>query len=74
MLYDRQEEILSASQLNVNDMINVFYHGNCIKENCIVLSLIQDNYFQRGLVVYLNGVIKETIDLENIDGIWIKKL
>ena len=74
MLYDNQEEILSASQLNVNDMINIFYHGTCIKENCIVLSLIQDNYFQRGLVVYLNGVIKETIDLENNDGLWIKKL
>ena len=55
-------------------MINIFYHCACIKENCIVLSLIQDNYFQRGLVVYLNGVSKETIDLENNDGLWIKKL
>lgn len=66
--------IEDASQLKVNDMINIFYHGNCIKQNCLILDIIRDHYFTKGLLIYLNGSVRETIDLENNDGLWIKKI
>ena len=45
----------------------------CIKENCLIVETIQDHYFVNGLIVYLNGLQKETIDLENNDGLWVTK-
>jgi hypothetical protein len=69
-----QEEIRFVSQLSKGDIINVFYHGTCIKENCLIVETIQDHYFVNGLIVYLNGLQKETIDLENNDGLYVKKV
>ena len=63
-----------ASFLKVNDLININYYGQPIKHNCIVLETIQDSYFIKGLVIYLNGSRRETIDLENNDGLYVTKL
>ena len=71
--YDKKD-IEFASQLNKNDVIDIFYYGNIIKENCLILETIQDHYFYKGLIIYLNCSSRETIDLENQDGLWIKKV
>ena len=74
MSNDFQEEIRFVSQLKKGDMIDIFFYGEKIKNNCLILEIIQDHYFVKGLIVYLNGTSKETIDLENQDGIWVKKI
>lgn len=66
-------EIHAASQLKEGDMIDIFFYGEKIKNNCLITEIIQDHYFVKGLIVYLNGTSKETVDLENQEGIWIKK-
>ena len=73
MSNNHSEEIRFVSQLNEGDMIDIFYYGKKIKNNCLIVELIQDHYFIQGLIVYLNGTSRETIDLENQDGLWIKK-
>jgi hypothetical protein len=67
------EEIRFVSQLKEGDMIDMFYYGKKIKNNCLIVEIIQDHYFTKGLIVYLNGTSRETVDLENQDGLWIKK-
>ena len=74
MLRDDKNEIRFVSQLNEGDIINIFYYGTRIKQNCLIVELIQDHYFVKGLIVYLNGSSKETIDLENQDGLWVQKV
>ena len=68
-----KDEISEIAQLNEGDMIDIFYYGNKIKNNCLIVEIIQDHYFIKGLIVYLNGSSRESIDLENQDGLWIKK-
>ena len=68
-----QEIIQSALQLCKGEMIDVFYFGKKIKNNCLVVKIVQDHFFKEGLIVYLNGSTRETIDLENQDGLTIKK-
>ena len=68
-----EKEIRFVSQLKEGDMIDVFYYGKKIKNNCLVVEIIQDHYFIQGLVVYLNGTSRETMDLENQEGLWIEK-
>jgi hypothetical protein len=67
------EEIRFVSQLKEGDMIDMFYYGKKIKNNCLIVEIIQDHYFTKGLIVYLNGTSRETVDLENQDGLWVKK-
>ena len=67
------EEIRFVSQLKKGDMIDIFYYGKKIKNNCLIVEIIQDHYFIKGLLVYLNGTSRETIDLENQDGLWVTK-
>ena len=69
----RNEIIQSALQLCEGEMIDVFYFGKKIKNNCLVVKIVQDHFFKEGLIVYLNGLTRETIDLENQDGLMIKK-
>tara|TARA_B100001989_G_scaffold60571_1_gene40525 strand:+ start:733 stop:966 length:234 start_codon:yes stop_codon:yes gene_type:complete len=69
-----EKDIEFASQLDKSDIIDIFYYGILVKENCLILETVQDNYFCKGLIVYLNGFSRETIDLENQDGLWIKKI
>jgi len=71
---DHEKEIRFVSQLKKGDIIDIFFYGEKIKNNCLILEIIQDHYFVKGLIVYLNGTSKETIDLENQDGIWVKKI
>lgn len=73
MYNNHNEEIRFVSQLKEGDMIDIFYYGEKIKNNCLVVEIIQDHYFIKGLIVYLNGASKETIDLENQDGLWVTK-
>ena len=68
-----EKEIRFVSQLKEGDMIDVFYYGKKIKNNCLVVEIVQDHYFVKGLVVYLNGTSRETMDLENQDGLWVTK-
>mgnify|MGYP005742910027 FL=1 len=68
-----EKEIRFVSQLKEGDMIDVFYYGKKIKNNCLVVEIVQDHYFVKGLVIYLNGTSKETMDLENQDGLWVTK-
>ena len=74
MLQDDKNEIRFVSQLKEGDMIDVFYYGEKIKNNCLVVEIIQDHYFIKGLIVYLNETSKETMDLENQDGLWVQKV
>ena len=69
----QEKEIRFVSQLKEGDMIDVFFYGKKIKNNCLVVEIIQDHYFVKGLVVYLNGTSRETMDLENQDGLWVTK-
>lgn len=68
-----EKEIHFVSELKEGDMIDVFFYGKKIKNNCLVVEIIQDHYFIKGLVVYLNGTSRETMDLENQDGLWVTK-
>ena len=68
-----EKEIRFVSQLKEGDMIDVFFYGKKIKNNCLVVEIIQDHYFVKGLIVYLNGTSRETMDLENQDGLWVTK-
>jgi len=63
-----------ANDLKPGDVIDIFYFGKKIKESCLVLKTIQDHYFTKGLIIYLNSTKKETIDLENQDGLHVVKL
>ena len=67
------EEIRFVSQLKEGDMIDMFYYGKKINNNCLIVEIIQDHYVTKGLLVYLNGTSRETVDLENQDGLWVKK-
>ena len=69
-----EKEIRFVSQLKKGDIINIFYFGQVIKSCCLVIELIQDHYFEKGLIIYLNGTSRETIDLESQDGLSIKKI
>jgi len=69
-----KKEIRFVSQLNEGGLIDIFYYGKKIKNNCLIVEIIQDHYFTKGLIVYLNGTSKETIDLENQDGLWVQKV
>lgn len=69
----QEEKIQFSSQLRVGEIIEVFYFGKKIKSNCLIVKIIQDQFFKEGLIVYLNGVSRETIDLENQDGLAIQK-
>lgn len=69
-----ENEINSASQLKKGDIINIFYFGQIIKSCCLVVELIQDHCFEKGLIIYLNGTNRETIDLENQNIYLIKKI
>lgn len=69
-----ENEIRFVSQLREGDIIDIFYYGEKIKNNCLVVEIIQDHYFIKGLIVYLNGSSKETMDLENQDGLWVQKV
>lgn len=62
-----------TSSFTKGDMIDIFFYGKRIKSSCLVVEVIKDHYFTKGLLVYLNGTSRETIDLENNDGLWIKK-
>ena len=55
-------------------MIDVFYFGKKIKNNCLVVKVVQDHFFKEGLIVYLNGTSRETIDLQNQDGLSIQRV
>jgi hypothetical protein len=68
-----QEKVKHVSQLKEGDMIDMFYYGKKIKNNCLIIEIVQDHYFTKGLLVYLNGTSKETIDLENNEGLWVEK-
>ena len=68
-----EKEIRLVSQLKEGDMIDMFYYGKKIKNNCLIVEIIQDHYFTKGLIVYLNGTSRETIDLENNEGLWVEK-
>ena len=68
-----KKEIHSVTELKAGDMIDVFFYGEKIKNNCLITEIIQDHYFVKGLIVYLNGVSRETMDLENQDGLWVTK-
>jgi len=68
-----EKEIRLVSQLKEGDMIDMFYYGKKIKNNCLIVEIIQDHYFVKGLIVYLNGTSRETIDLENNEGLWVEK-
>ena len=70
---NNKKEIRFVSQLNEGEMIDIFYYGKKIKNNCLIVEIIQDHYFTKGLIVYLNGTSKETIDLENNEGLWVEK-
>ena len=70
---NNKEEIRFVSQLNKDDMIDIFYYGKKIKNNCLVVEIIQDHYFTKGLIIYLNGTSRETMDLENQEGLWVEK-
>lgn len=70
---EKEENIKFSSQLQEGEIIDVFYFGKKIKSNCLIVKIIQDQFFKEGLIVYLNGVVRETIDLENQDGLIIKK-
>ena len=67
-------KIECASQLNKSDLININYLGKIIKQNCVVIDIIQDNHFKKGLIIYLNSSRVELLDLENTEGLFIKKL
>lgn len=69
-----KKETHTVDQIKKGDIVNVFFWGTCIKENCLVVDLIKDHYFTKGLVIYLNGTNRETIDLENNDGLYVTKL
>ena len=68
-----ENEIRFVSQLKEGDMIDIFYYGKKIKNNCLVIEIIQDHYFIKGLIIYLNGTSRETMDLENQEGLWVTK-
>jgi len=73
MSSDYKNEIHSVSQLKEGDMIDIFFYGEKIKNNCLITEIIQDHYFVKGLIVYLNGTSRETMDLENQEGLWARK-
>lgn len=73
MFTKHQEKVKHVSQLKEGDMIDMFYYGKKIKNNCLIIEIVQDHYFTKGLLVYLNGTSKETIDLENNEGLWVEK-
>ena len=70
---NNKKEIRFVSQLNEGEMIDIFYYGKKIKNNCLIVEIIQDHYFTKGLIVYMNGTSRETIDLENNEGLWVEK-
>ena len=71
---NQKYQIQFASELREGEMIDVFYFGKKIKNNCLVVKVVQDHFFKEGLVVYLNGTARETIDLQNQDGLSIQRV
>jgi hypothetical protein len=62
-------------QLKLSDLININYYDKSIKKGCIVLKTTPpDDYFIKGIVVYLNGTKIEVLDLENNIGLYVVRV
>ena len=61
-----------ASQFDKGDLVNIYSYGHLIKKNCLIVDIIKDHYFTKGLIVYLNENKKECCDLESHEGCDIK--
>jgi len=62
---------MKADNLNIkkNTLLNLCYRKTVLKENCLIISVIQVNYFSEGLIVYIHKNKKHTIDLNNSEGL-----
>ena len=69
-----KKEINISEQIKKGEIVDIFYHDVKIKNNCLILEVVQDYCFEKGLIIYLNGITREIIDLENKDGLWIQKI
>ena len=49
------------------------YNVNIINKNRKVINVEVSNYYKERTVFYLNGTSRETIDLENNEGLWVEK-
>tara|TARA_Y100000589_G_C26591277_1_gene402475 strand:- start:265 stop:501 length:237 start_codon:yes stop_codon:yes gene_type:complete len=50
-------------EIKKGDLVNI--HKFYLEEkNCIILDVIKDNYFKKGLLVYLYDNVKKTLDLD----------
>ena len=58
-------KIDNIENIELGTLINICSLGKKIEENCIVINTIKDNYFEKGLIVYLHNSNKKVFDLEN---------
>ena len=63
-----------SCELKKSDLINISYNGEIIAYNCIVLDLKNDEVFNKGLVIYLQGFKKGILDLGNNNGLYVQKV
>lgn len=62
---------MKADNINIkkNTLLNLCNRESVLKENCLIIRVIKDNYFNKGLVVYIHKNKKHTIDLNNSEGL-----
>ena len=58
-------KIENIENIELGCLINICRLGIVIEENCIVIKTIRDNYFEKGLIVYLYNSNKKVLDIEN---------
>ena len=64
---------LECLDIKKNTLLNLCYRDTILKENCLIIRVIKDNYFSQGLIVYIHGNKKHVVDLNNCIGLYFSK-
>mgnify|MGYP001210186068 CR=1 FL=1 len=66
---------MNLKYLNIkkNTLLNLCYKDTILKENCLIVRVIKDNYFSEGLIVYIHCNKKHVVDLNNCIGLYFSE-
>ena len=58
----------NSSDLKIGQIINIIFkstkNGKTARNNCLVINVVKDRYFDKGLITYLHNNQRNTLDLK----------
>ena len=52
------------------DLLSLYYNNEILLENCLIVKVIKDHYFKKGIIVFFHSQKKHVIDLDNLNGLY----